>query len=147
MGNETGYEISVTIKQEGRDSTWLVFRGESIDKVRDALIGAFGMDPESVDGLTLNEVSIMATSIAKGASSAAQGLGATPVKKAAWSKAKNESAQQQPAEVKEHPMLAQIRDCGDVSSLKELWAANKAVFEAEAEIMSAWKARGKELSK
>ncbi|MFC0622800.1 hypothetical protein [Kribbella deserti] len=43
------------------------------------------------------------------------------------------------------PLLAQIAAAHDVAELRRLWAGNQAAF-ADAELMAAWKARGKALT-
>jgi hypothetical protein len=40
-----------------------------------------------------------------------------------------------------------IASISDVDKLKLLWAENQDAFTADAELLDAWKARGKELSK
>jgi hypothetical protein len=148
-----GRGITVTVKYgKGYEESWVVFRGPSITQVREDIIDYFGMDRASVAELTLSDVVVNATNLAHGKGNVAAALGATVIKSgptpaatenpasSAWAQA----AQQEAEAPAENPMLARIAATTNVDELKRLWAENQAAF-AEADVMAAWKARGKAL--
>lgn len=148
-------ELTVTIKYgKGYEETWAVFKG-MVTEVREDIIAYFGIDSASVAGQTLSELVVNATSIAHGKGNVAATLGAVAIPASdqgnqdsapaqgqdVWAQAEA-AAQQQPPAV--NPLFAQIEACGDVGALQRLWAENQAAF-ADAEVMAAWKAKGKAL--
>ena len=156
-----GRGVSTTIKNgKGYEESWHGFTG-SPEAVREDIITYFGLDRESVAGLTAFEVSITAERIAHSAKNAVRTLGATPVKPAdqvdpaaapagdVWAQADAATAEtsatpaQAPVEGP-NPLLAQIEDVTEIPALQRLWAENQAAF-ADAEVMDAWKAKGKAL--
>lgn len=146
-----GRGITVTVKYgKGYEESWVVFRGPSITQVREDIIDYFGMDRASVSELTLSDVVVNATNLAHGKGNVAAALGATVIKSgptpteapatSAWAQA----AQQEAEAPAVNPMLAQIAATTSTDELRRLWAANQSAF-ADAEVMAAWKARGKAL--
>lgn len=141
-------EVSVTIKHDGKDSTWLVFRG-SVEAVREQIIECFGMT--ETEGLTLHELSVEATRLVKATSQVANGLGGRVLKggsQSAFAQAR-EGGGSAPAPAKEDedvPLKGMIEAATSVAALKTLWAENKAAFDADPELFAAWKAKGKSLS-
>ena len=152
--NSRGRGASTTIKNgKGYEESWHNFTGEPYD-VREDIISYFGLDRESVAGLSAFEVTLVAERIAHGAKNVSRVLGGTPVPPAqqtdpaapagdVWAQA--DQASTTPAEPEgPNPLLAQIEDVADEPALLRLWAENQAAF-ADAEVMAAWKAKGKSL--
>lgn len=154
--------LQVTIKYgKGYEETWVSFAGLP-DEIREDIIGYFGLDRDSVTGLTLSELVVSATNLAHAKGNVAATLGGTviapaqPAAKSApasdvWdsinaagqARAKAESAA--PAEPEKDPLLTVIEQAGSVDELKRIWAENQATFAEKPEILDAWKARGKAL--
>ena len=149
--------VTVTIKHgKGYQDTWSVFKGLP-HEVREDLISYFAIPEEQHFELSLHEVVVNATTLAHGVGNVAGKLGGTVLSKGndsppwdtstsaakggdPWAQAKAE-----PAKPEEHPLLTQIKNAADVPSLQRIWAENQDAF-ADAAIMDAWKARGKELT-
>lgn len=134
-------ETGVTIKYgKGYDDTWVTFRGTP-DSVRSQLCETFGLKPEGFD--TLSELVLEATALAHGANNAASGAGGRSIPK----DQKSEGAPAQEAKPEEKPaspLLERVEEATDVKQLQHLWASNKEAF-ADADLMAAWKAKGKSL--
>lgn len=148
-----GRGVSLTIKHSGaKDATWINFAG-FVEEVRDDIAAWFGIDRETLTGLTPHELSLTATSLAHGTGAVRAVLGGTPIaQKAEAAKvdgddpfdiAKN-GGSPGPVEPAISPLFGRIEKCQSVDELKELWAENQEAFSDE-EIMAAWKARGKAL--
>lgn len=155
--------MSVTIKYgKGHDDTWAGFTGSPED-IREYVISYFGLDRASVAGLTTDEVVLNATQLAHSTRNVAAALGAVAIPSSEsaasapaqatsssgggdpWAAAAG-SASSAPAQPEVNPLVAQIEASPTVDDLKRLWAENQAAFAADANLMSAWKARGKALS-
>ncbi len=148
-----GRAITVTIKYgKGYDDSWVVFRGDA-ESIREDVIGYFGMDRASVAELTLSELIVNATQYAHGKTAVASTLNGAVIghKPSEAQDAQGKSSdpwaaaeQQASAQPQENPMLARIAACTTGDELRRLWAGDQAAF-ADAEVMAAWKARGKAL--
>ncbi|MEV1109916.1 hypothetical protein AB0I95_14835 [Micromonospora sp. NPDC049751] len=153
-----GRSVTATIKYgKGYEHTWLVFKGQP-HEVREDVVSAFGLPPEQHEELTLHEIVVNATTVAHGVGNVAGKLGGTVLAQGKqdsppWntsSPAESSGdpwaqAQATPAAPAENPLLALIKNAEDVPSLQRIWAENQAAFSG-AEIMDAWKAKGKALS-
>ncbi|MEU9126566.1 hypothetical protein AB0D08_00360 [Kitasatospora sp. NPDC048540] len=158
--------ITVTIKYgKGYEETWAVFKG-SANEVREDIAAYFGFPPEAMEGLTLSEVVVNATSLAHGKGNIAAMLGATiiPVSQSAvpaaptgdpWAAAAQSAPASNwapkasgPEPAAEDPnawILGEIEKQPDRDSLKRLWAENQSFF-ADPAVMAAWKSKGKALA-
>ena len=147
-----GRGLTVTIKYgKGYEETWAVFAGLA-GEVRDDIVAFFGIDRESVTGLTLSDVVVNATSIAHGVGNVARVLGGTviasPVPREQreggdpWVEAAARSAT--PPAATKNPLVERIEKASDLDALKRIWAENQAAFQDSA-VMDAWKARGRAL--
>lgn len=149
--------ISITLKYpkpKYQDAPWIVFHG-SPEEVREDLIAAFGWDAESVTDLSLHEVTLKAQAAVQGAGEVANQLGGTVLsggggaKSSAWSQAGSRASEQAEGAEPEDPtawLKVEIDKATSGDGLKRLWADNKAAFDAHAELMDLWKAKGKSLS-
>lgn len=160
--------MKVTIKYgKGHDDSWVVFEG-STQEIRTDVIDYFGMDPETLVGLSLSSIVVNATNIAHGKGLIATSLGATVVEETPaaaptkptedpWAAASaaqsggpwpNSASVAESAEEKTDDTtawaLGEIEKKTTVTELKKFWAENQALFSNE-KIMTAWKARGKAL--
>lgn len=154
-----GRGIQVTIKYgKGYEETWVSFAGLP-DEIREDIVQYFDLDPSSIEGLSLSEVVVTATNLAHAKGTLASTFGATVIppgqeyKPAATSKPQGDvwesvgqaaQAQASPAEPEKNPMLAVIEAETTVDGLKRLYAENPQAFQ-DAEVLAAWKARGKAL--
>lgn len=151
--------ISVTLKQDGKDGTWVVFHG-SPEEVRQQIVGLF---PE-FDGQTdapLYDLINEATRLFKAAGNVSSRLGGRVVGNkaasgnessdsgSAWDRVAGNGAEpQQEPEVDPNVARLQreIEGAADVAALRELFARNKAAFDANPDLVADWKAKGKSLS-
>lgn len=140
--------VGVTIKYgRGYEETWANFKG-IVKVVRQTIIDYFGLTAEETEGLSLHEVVINATKLAHSVSAASAGLGGTVISQGGrsgggWSKAAENAA---PAAPERNPLYGKVEEVADVTALRELFARNKAAFEADAELLQAWKDKGKALT-
>lgn len=147
--------ISVTLKQDGKDGTWIVFHGSAAE-IRSQVIEAFDM--EGQDDAPLYDLVNEATRMFKAAGNVTSRLGGRVVSNksnsesassegSAWDRAGNGAEAPAPEVDPDVVRLtAAIEDAADVAALKELFARNKAVFDANPDLVVAWKAKGKSLS-
>lgn len=147
---ESDGTVGVTVKYgRGYEETWANFRGTVLD-VRQTIIDYFGLGTEETEGLSLHEVVVNVTKLAHAVAAASSGLGGTVIsgggKGGGWSKAASGGSPATPAEPERNPLYAKIEGTSDVAALKELFARNKAAFEADAELLQAWKDKGKALT-
>lgn len=153
-----GAGVSVSIKQPpskqyAADGMWLVLHG-SVERVSEDIIKAFGIEVAEGATPTLYDLALQADSIAHGTQHAARTLGATSAPKdgeidptSAWAQARKEQAKEPEPEVSEADKLAaRIAETADVPALRDLYARNEALFKENAELLDAWKAKGRELS-
>ncbi|MFK0099256.1 hypothetical protein [Streptomyces sp. NPDC091040] len=143
--------ITITIKYgKGHEDTWAVFRGTP-ETVRSWITEHFGFKPEMVAELTLSELVLEATNIAHGKGNLAAYLGATvipasqldrPQAADPWSQA--EAAPAAPKDSGSTWALAEIKKQASIADLQKFWAGNQSFF-ADPEVMTAYKARGREL--
>lgn len=150
-------ELTVTVKYgKGYEETWAVFKGQN-DEVRENIINYFGLDRASVADLTLSDLVVNVTSLAHGKGNVGAILGGVVIdpKKADEAQQPSgtssdpwagvESGDATPEQTGPHPLLAQIEACTTRDELKRLWAENQEAF-ADADLMAAWKAKGKSLT-
>lgn len=148
--------ISITMKQDGKDGTWIVFHG-SPAKVREQVIEVFQLENEWETPLF--DLINAATRLYKSTGNISSQLGGRVITKtdrtsesgnqssgSAWDRAGGSS---EPAEPEVDPNV--VRLSGAIESaqtraeLKELFARNKAVFDANADLTDEWKSKGKSL--
>jgi hypothetical protein len=150
----------VTIKYgKGYEETWAVFNGQ-VEEVREDILGYFGVDRQTVEGLTLSELVVNVTNLAHGKGNAASILGGvvlgskptdpSPGPQAdeaqqatgndAWAQAEGSA----PAADPNAALYTAIEAAADRAALKVLYAQNQAAF-TDADLMTAWKAKGKSL--
>lgn len=144
-----GGETTVTIKYgKGYDETWGVFRG-SVEAIRAQLIAYFEIPEADHEGLSVHDLVLNATRLAQSTSAAAVGLGGKVLAKGdapasgGWAKA---AAGLSPAEPERNPLYGLIEACADREALKDVYARNVDTFKADAELLAAWKAKGKALT-
>ncbi|MEU8621436.1 hypothetical protein [Streptomyces sp. NPDC048623] len=161
--SDSGRSITVTIKYgKGYDESWLVFKGRS-GEVREDILESFGLDSDSVTGLTLSDIVVNATNIAHGKGLIATQLGATviaeepaapakpqgdpwanvgstPQASSAWS----DKPATSPEQDKSAWILGEIEKQTTRADLKKVWAANQSFF-ADPAVMDAYKVKGKSL--
>lgn len=141
-------EVSVTLKHDGKyEAPWIVFRG-SPEQVKADIIEALGWDKDAGDGKSLLELVHQADKQAKAEYGVKAHLGGRTISKerksSTESVSEDTSAEAEAAE-EGNPLLAQIAAVNTVDDLKKLWAENQEAFK-DGELMTVWKARGKELS-
>lgn len=137
-------EVSITFKEDGRDGTWLVFRGTPA-RIREDIIEVFNL--EGTDDLTVHEVAIEARRKVKATGHVAASLGGRPAGSGgSWQKA-GQKAAEQPAGPERDPLYDTVEAIDSVDALRKLWAENREAFDNNADLMSAWKTKGQELAK
>ncbi|MFJ7414622.1 hypothetical protein ACIQWZ_28060 [Streptomyces sp. NPDC098077] len=157
--SESSGALTVTIKYgKSHDDSWAVFRGRPRE-VRDDILDFFGMERDSVTGLTLSDIVTNATNLAHGKGLIATQLGGTviaedapPAKPAGgdpWaSLGSTPQAASAPAASPEQDknawILGEIEKQANRADLKKVWAANQSFF-SETAVMDAYKAKGKAL--
>lgn len=154
--------VSVTFKYgKGYEEPWVVFQGTAAE-VRAEIASFFGVTEEVHKDFTLSELVVFANNVAHGKGAAAAILGATPVPSSmtgqsafdivdaeagGQQKAGDEPARQaqseQDAEV--GALLGKIAEATSRDALKDIWARNRALFDAKPELTEAYKAKGKSL--
>lgn len=154
----------MTIKYgKGYEETWAVFNGQT-QEVRQDILDYFGIGSVSVANLTLSELVVNVTNLAhgKGNVAALMGgvvLGSQPTEATANVPAQRTSDEAQqptsddgwgdepaaPAGNPLQPLYDAVEACADKDALKRLWAENQVAF-ADADLLAAWKAKGKALS-
>lgn len=146
--------MSVTLKQDGKDGTWIVFHGTAKD-IRSQIIATFDM--EGQEDAPLYDLINEATSTYKATGNLNSSLGGRVIKKgdasasskggSAWDRATGAGApQEEPVDLNVVRLTKAIEDATDVPALHNLYARDKAHFEANAELFAAWQAKGKSLS-
>ena len=132
------------------------FRGSVPEVVAD-VIAFFGLEPKEVEGLTPFEVIALADQVAQGVKTVAAGLGGTPIaeeqavkgdpeKADPWTAAEQgQAAEPEKAADPLAELREQITSASTQTELKRIWAANRPTFDANPELMTLWKATGKEL--
>lgn len=142
----SGGEVTATVKfGKGYDDPWLVFRGDP-DQISEQVIASFGL--EETEGLTLAELIVNASKQAQAVRAASAGLGGSVIsqgngRRNAWAEAAGST---EPAQPERNPLYGKLEEVTDVAALKELYARNKAAFDGDAELLAAWKAKGKSLT-
>lgn len=152
--NEPG-RISVTLKQDGKDGTWLVMHGSPAE-VRAQIAEVFDLNEEQSDGPLFDLIN-EATRLYKAAGNVSSGLGGRVVggsngsarsgSGSAWAQAAGNGAE---AEPEADPNIARVEAGIEAATtrdgLREFYARNEAVFKANPELVDAYKAKGKSLS-
>lgn len=151
----------MTIKFQGKDAPWCVYRGTA-EEIKDALALDFELDCASVADLSLSAVvnnaqrhaealsavkgTVLAT-VATSASTAPTGASSDeaqqPTGTDAWAAAEAAGTEQK-TEDPLAPLYAAIEAATNRDALKRLWAENQAAF-ADADLTAAWKTKGKSL--
>jgi len=164
---ELDSRTSVTFKTGKQYKESLINFNGARQAVREDVIAYFGLDAEAVKDMTDFEIRMAADEIAQGVSTVASKLGGKVLgsKPASSSESESErttsgndpwasvegSTTSAPAEepkVEEDPLKAMrdtIESMQDVPGLQRLWAENRPLFDANADLMVAYKARGKHL--
>lgn len=146
--------MSVTLKQDGKDGTWIVFHGTAKD-IRSQIVATFDM--EGQDEAPLYDLINEATRTYKATGNLNSALGGRVIKKdgasasdkggSAWDRATGAGApQEEPVDLNVVRLTKAIEDATDVPTLHNLYARDKAHFEANAELFALWQAKGKSLS-
>lgn len=134
-------EMSVTMKQDGREGTWIVFHG-SPDRIREQIMVTFELEASNWDAPLFDLIN-EATRIYKTAGMVTSTLGGRVIEG-------NGRAERPAAEPKVDPEVARlvvaIDAAADVAALQDLYARNKATFAENADLTETWKAKGKSLS-
>lgn len=143
-------ETTVTIKYgKGYEESWVVFRG-SPDEIRAQLIGYFAPEPETVEGLSLHELVLNLTKLAHSTSAASSGLGGTVINNGGRAQRPSSggwaAAAAEPAVPERNPLYGKVESATTLDEVKDIYARNADAFKADAELLAAWKAKGKELS-
>jgi hypothetical protein len=152
--------LTVTFKHgKAYDDTWTVIKALSVSELRHDLLAYFDIDASAVEGLTTFELVTNLTGVVHGSSNAATMLGAVAipqVDRASLEQTDNPWAGLDDDDTKEETYLSTespfqhlfdaMNAATDVKELQKVWATNQAAFQNE-ELMTAYKARGKELSK
>lgn len=143
--------MSATIKRDGKDASWLVFHGTPAEISRD-IKDVFGIDGE---GLTIAELVGEAEAMWKSSGNVASGLGGRSLPSGDRTSGSGTTAPPwnrdaaAPTEPQEDPnvvrLTAEIEAATDRASLKDMFARNKTVFDANSALTDAWRAKGKSL--
>lgn len=145
--NEPG-RISVTLKGEGRDATWIVFHG-SPGEVRAQVMEVFDLPDES-SKQSLADLINEATSLYRATGNVSNRLGGRTLGggASAWDRTSNGNGGSTP-QPEVDPNKVRVEAAIDAAAtrdeLKELYARNEAVFSAHADLLVAYKAKGKSL--
>lgn len=149
--------MSVTLKHDGKDGTWIVFHGIAAD-IRKQIIDAFDMQGQ--EDAPLYDLINEATRVFKSTGNITSSLGGRVVggKKSegappsgggsAWQQAAagNAGEEEEPVDINVVRLTKAIEEVTDVTVLKELYARNKAHFDGNAELFAEWQAKGRALS-
>ncbi|MEU6959576.1 hypothetical protein [Streptomyces chrestomyceticus] len=145
---DEGRSITVTIKYgKGYEDSWVTFRGDP-EVISGDIVSFFGLDCDTLTGVTPSELVVEATHTAQGAMHVVRGLDAriVPSRPTKTADGPREAAQGHPkSSAPVQPLLDQIQACKSTDDLKRLWAENQMAFGDEA-VMNAWKARGRALA-
>lgn len=148
--------ISVTLKHDGKDGTWIVFHGSPAE-VRSQIIEVMEMED---NGAPLYDLVNEATRIYKATGNVSKGLGGRTINGknqnadstssgSAWDRAAGSTGEGAAEEPQEDPnvtrLLAAIEAAESRQALKELYARDKATFDANDDLMQEWKSKGKSL--
>lgn len=145
-------KINVSIKTPesekfAANGPWLTFEGSSPTGIKAALIESFGLS-EDDNSLDLYSVVLNAQTIATTQGRLQGSLQGTVLSgksastgSASATSAPAESAPAEP-EPEANPLLAQIEAATDRQALVRLYGAHKAVFDGDADLLAAWKAKG-----
>lgn len=146
-------DMKVTIKYgKGYEESWAVFGGTP-QAVRENICAYFNIECASVADLSLHELVVQVTKVAHGTSLIANQLGGTPIPDKGAQAPAQETAQAATSapsaapepEADPNPLLARIEAQESVQTLQRLWAENQQAFAADADLMAAYKAKGRAL--
>ncbi|WP_372407181.1 hypothetical protein [Streptomyces luteireticuli] len=135
MASDSRISVTIVYGKRHHDSE-ATFQG-SQREVFQGIAAFFGLDRETLTGVTLGELVVEATALAQGATCIARGLDAHVV---AQPTALPAASADGPA-----GLLDRIAECSSVRELHELWAAHQAAF-GDPAALDAWKARGRALA-
>ena len=159
--------MSVTIKADepgGKyndpksPGAWIVFHG-SPSSIREQIIETFELEASARD-MALYALVNEAEKLFKAVLGVGQVLGGTVLKGGSqgsekgdvWAKAAGEESDKTPPwdtgekKPEKDPILTALEACQSVAEVTQVWAENQAAFNANADYMAAYKARGKALS-
>ena len=139
--------MSVTLKQDAKDGMWMVFHG-SPSKISEMIREAIPEVADVEGGLL--DVAMEANTIYKAATTVSSAGGKSLSNRgggSGWSRKGKveESATETPAEPEVDPLVEAIEALGNTTDHKQLWAKNRARFDAEPDLLDKWKAKGRAL--
>lgn len=153
--HKPGY-MSVTIKSDGKDGTWMVFHG-TVAEIRRQIVEVFDLTQEGDEQAPLYDLVNEATRLYKASGNLNSALGGRVIGSgssaktssggggSAWEKAAN-TPQEDAVDINVVRLTKAIEAATDVASLKEIFARDKAHFDANPDLLAEWKAKGKALS-
>lgn len=135
-------------KRYASDNPWITFRASDASTMKAHVVATFGLDAEEAVGLTLFDVVLNAQKIATKVGGVSTSMGGTIISTTPAGSSDRASVADAPAAEPEgpHPLLAEIEAQTSVPDLQNLWARNKAAFDADEALMDAYKAKGRSLS-
>lgn len=151
--NPTKINVSIKTPESEKfaaNGPWLTFEGTSPASIKASLIETFGLAAEDKD-LDLYSVVMNAQTIATKQGKVQGALGGTVLPNGGKSastdgaSATEAPAETAPAEPEANPLLAEIEACTDRAALVRLYGTAKATFDADPDLLAAWKAKGKAL--
>lgn len=148
--------MSVTLKADGKDGTWIVFHGDPA-AIRSQITTVFDLNETGDADAPLYDLINEATRIYKSTGTINAALGGRTVgggkdsagaTGSAWDRAGSGNAAEQapPVDINVVRLTNAIENATNVAELKELFARNKAFFDENAELFAAWQAKGKALT-
>jgi hypothetical protein len=157
----------ITVNIRYGDEASASFQG-SVEQVLDDIRVFFAIPADAIAGLSLSELVINASALARGLSVVSSALDATAIATPTPDQAATPPASAQPAAANApasasdpwqqastpydepatpaaHPLLARIEQASSVPELQRLWAENQQAF-TDPTVMAAWKTRGRTLA-
>lgn len=151
--------ISITLKHRGKyEDPWFVFHGSPL-AVKGQIAEVFGI--EGADGYSVAELAYEADTLSRAAYALARDAGARPVPKAKKKATAPEKGTQGDTEVPkgkpeadepkskpeadEPDLYALVEAAQSKAALTTLWKKHRAAFDADGDLMSAWKTKGRSL--
>lgn len=126
--------LSVTLKQDRKDGTWVVFHG-SVSRIREDMAEALDIPNEG----SLGDMIAVATAKFKGQGNVAAILGGKPVQ--GESSEPQQSSEDRTAEA----IKAAIAAAKDMDALKDIWARYKEHVKQGSEVYDLFQAKTKEV--
>ena len=144
--------MSVTLKHDGKEGTWIVFHG-SPAMIREQMLATFpGL--EATAETPLYDIVNEATRMFKASGNVTSALGGRVIPSgnrssqsgSAWDSGSAGNSDEPKPGPEVVRLTAAIEAAEKVEDLHDLYARNKAAFDENADLMSEWKAKGKALS-